>query len=73
MTNMNSTKLSRKALKEIKGGNDLQPALICNCSGEALIMCPDGTISMTDYICAENGKCIANTGFCNNEPVLEPV
>lgn len=73
MKKTNLTKLSRKALKNIKGGGpDLQPALNCNCSGEAYIMCPDGTTTMTDYTCAENGRCIVNDAFCSNEPVLEP-
>ncbi|MDQ1098595.1 MULTISPECIES: hypothetical protein [Chryseobacterium] len=79
MKKTNLTKLSRQSLKEISGGGgDLYPALECysdmECRGhgEALIMCPDGTSSMTNYSCI-GGECLLNTGFCNPaEPVPVP-
>lgn len=74
MKKTNLTKLSRKELKDVMGG-DLYPALDCysdrECSryGEALIMCQDGTSSMTGYMCM-GGTCIINTGFCQ-PPLIE--
>jgi len=65
---MNLSKISRKELKDVFGGT-LYPALECysdrECSryGEAMIMCPDGTSSMTGHICM-GGKCMLATGFC---------
>ncbi|MCS3867927.1 hypothetical protein J3D55_000843 [Chryseobacterium ginsenosidimutans] len=72
MKKSNLTKLSRQSLKDVFGGT-LYPALECysdrECAkyGEALIMCPNGTSSMTNYGCM-GGKCMLNTGFC---PPLE--
>ncbi len=81
MKNLKSTKLSRQSLKDIFGsGGNLQPALECysnrDCShyGEALIMCPDGTTSMTNYSCM-GGYCMMNNGFCapdSPSPVQTP-
>lgn len=77
MKKINLTKLSRQALKDITGG-DLYPALECysngECSryGEALIMCPDGTSSMTNYSCL-GGKCVINAGFCPPVGIEGPV
>ncbi|MDH6252000.1 hypothetical protein M2347_001727 [Chryseobacterium sp. H1D6B] len=68
MKTNNSTKLSRKELKDVFGGT-LYPALECysdrDCGrfGEAMVRCSDGTTSMTNYGCM-NGKCQVNTGFC---------
>ncbi|MEN4759299.1 hypothetical protein ABEG63_03070 [Chryseobacterium sp. C39-AII1] len=75
MKNSQLKNLSRKDLKNVFGGT-LYPALECysdrECSryGEALIMCPDGSSSMTGYMCM-GGTCIIYTGFCQ-PPVLEP-
>lgn len=77
MKKINLTKLSRQALKDVMGG-DLYPALECysnrDCAryGEALIMCPDGTSSMTNYSCM-GGKCMMNTGFCLPVEIAGPV
>ncbi|WPO83123.1 hypothetical protein SD427_01935 [Chryseobacterium sp. JJR-5R] len=77
MKKINLTKLSRQALKDITGG-DLYPALECysniECSryGEALIMCPDGTSSMTNYSCL-GGKCVMNAGSCPPVGIAGPV
>lgn len=77
MKKINLTKLSRQALKDITGG-DLYPALECysngECSryGEALIMCPDGTSSMTNYSCL-GGKCVMNAGSCPPVEISGPV
>ena len=64
MKKMIISKLSRTELKDVFGGN-LYPALNCNggCYQEAFIQCPDGTTTITDYICV-NGHCVVNTGFC---------
>ncbi|CAM2959408.1 hypothetical protein DRF59_02595 [Chryseobacterium flavum] len=72
MKKMNLTKLSRTKQKNVFGG-DLHPALNCNggCNGEAMIRCPDGSTTMTDYVCA-GGQCIVNTGYCK-PLVLEPI
>ncbi|WP_294274307.1 hypothetical protein [uncultured Chryseobacterium sp.] len=78
MKKLKLTKLSRLALRDVfGGGGDLYPALECyssrDCShyGEALIMCPDGTTSMTNYSCM-GGHCMLNTGSCAPE-VPSPV
>ncbi|MGG5208903.1 hypothetical protein ACQWU4_08125 [Chryseobacterium sp. MIQD13] len=81
MKKMNLSKLSRTALKDVFGGT-LYPALECysdrECSrhGEAMIICPDGTTTMTGYMCM-GGICMLATGFCrpivlDPEPVLLP-
>ncbi len=77
MKKMNFTKLSRKELKEVSGGT-LYPALECysnrDCSryGEAMVLCPDGTSSMTGYSCM-GGKCMIETGFCGPLVPIGPI
>lgn len=77
MKNSNVTKLSRENLKNVFGGT-LHPALECysdrECAryGEALILCPDGTSSMTNYSCM-GGKCMMNTGICPSPEIGVPV
>lgn len=77
MKKINLQKLSRQSLKDVFGGT-LSPALECysdrECAryGEALIMCPDGTSSMTNYGCM-GGKCMINTGFCPPIAIVGPV
>lgn len=77
MKKPNQTKLSRRELKDVFGG-DLHPALECysdrQCShyGEALIMCPDGTSTMTGYMCM-GGKCMLATGFCQPLGPVGPI
>ncbi|WP_027387229.1 hypothetical protein [Chryseobacterium gregarium] len=77
MKKINLTKLSRQSLKDVFGGT-LHPALECysdgQCAryGEALIRCPDGTTSMTNYWCM-GGKCMINTGFCPPIEITGPV
>lgn len=72
MKKLKLTKLSRQSLKDVFGGGNLYPALECyssrDCSqyGEALILCPDGTASMTNYSCM-GGHCMLNTGSCMPE------
>lgn len=76
MKNSNVIKLSREDLKNVFGGT-LHPALECysnsECAryGEALILCPDGTSSMTNYSCM-GGKCIMNTGICPSPEIGVP-
>ncbi|WP_294200055.1 hypothetical protein [uncultured Chryseobacterium sp.] len=76
MKNLNTIKLSREDLKNIFGGT-LHPALECysnrECAhyGEALIMCPDGTSSMTNYTCM-GGTCMMNTGICPSPEIGVP-
>ncbi|MDR6922822.1 MULTISPECIES: hypothetical protein [Chryseobacterium] len=73
MKKMNVSKLSRTELKEISGGGGYLYPILCNggCHGEAMIRCPDGSTTMTDYICV-NGRCEVNTGYCKPR-VLEPI
>lgn len=56
MKKMNFTKLMRTELKDVFGGT-LYP-IQCNggCHGEAMIRCPDGSTTMTNYICI-GGRC----------------
>ena len=68
MKKTNLSKISRAALKDVFGGT-LVHALECysnrECSGrgEGMILCPDGTSSMSGYICM-GGTCMMATGFC---------
>jgi len=77
MKKIQLTKLSRQSLKDVYGGT-LYPALECysdrECAkyGEALIMCLNGTTSMTNYGCM-GGKCMLNTGFCPPLVIEEPI
>ncbi|MBL1222077.1 hypothetical protein JET18_14595 [Chryseobacterium sp. L7] len=49
---MKKTKLSRTELKDVFGGGRLYPAPCPGgCPGEALIRCPDGTTTMTNFVC----------------------
>lgn len=77
MKNSSAIKLSREDLKNVFGGT-LYPALECysnsECAhyGEALIMCSDGTSSITNYVCM-GGTCIMNTGICPSPEIEVPV
>ncbi|MDR2235979.1 MAG: TIGR04149 family rSAM-modified RiPP [Chryseobacterium sp.] len=72
MKKLNLTKLSRTELKEVFGGYTLHP-ILCKggCHGEAMIRCPDGSTTMTDYICMGD-RCEVNTAYCRDK-VLEPI
>ncbi|UZT96738.1 hypothetical protein ODZ84_16125 [Chryseobacterium fluminis] len=77
MKKMNVSRLSREELKEVFGGT-LYPALDCysdrECGryGEALIQCPNGTTTMTGYICM-GGTCMIATGFCQPTGPIGPI
>ncbi|MDM1557162.1 hypothetical protein PYS58_18110 [Chryseobacterium indologenes] len=56
MKKMTLSKLSRTELKDVFGGY-LHPAQCPGgCHGEAMIRCPDGSTTMTNYICM-GGRC----------------
>nr|WP_315035006.1 hypothetical protein [uncultured Chryseobacterium sp.] len=71
MKKMKLSKLSRTELKDVFGGYLYLPECPGGCYGEAMIKCPDGSTSMTNFICM-GGRCEANTGFCK-PLVLEPI
>lgn len=71
------TKLTRKELKNVFGGyNNPVEALECysdrDCRkyGEAYVICPDGSASMTNYACMA-GSCIMNSQFCPEAPRID--
>lgn len=65
------TKLSRNELKNVFGGYHSEPVQALDCYsdrdcrkyGEAYVICPDGTSSMTNYYCMA-GSCMVNSQFC---------
>lgn len=56
MKKINATKLSRTELKEVFGGYLYPVQCPGGCHGEAMIRCPDGSTTMTNYICM-GGRC----------------
>ncbi|MBP2618440.1 hypothetical protein [Chryseobacterium jejuense] len=50
------SKLSRTELKEVFGGYLHLAECPGGCHGEAMIRCPDGSTTMTNYICM-GGRC----------------
>ncbi|CEJ68395.1 hypothetical protein BN1195_00682 [Chryseobacterium oranimense G311] len=70
MKKTNLTKISRKELRDVFGGYLYPAQCPGGCHGEAMIRCPDGSTTMTNYICM-GGRCEVNTGFCK-PLVLDP-
>jgi hypothetical protein len=56
MKKKNFTKLSRTELKDVFGGTLYTAQCPGGCHGEAMIRCPDGTTTMTNFICI-GGTC----------------
>lgn len=54
MKKTNLSKLSRTELKEVFGGTLYPAPCPGGCPGEALIRCPDGSTTMTNFICMGN-------------------
>lgn len=72
MKKMNSTKLSRTELKEVFGGTLYPAQCPGGCHGEAMIRCPDGTTTMTNYICMGN-RCEVNSWACGPLVPIGPI
>lgn len=56
MKKMNLSKLSRTEQKEVFGGYLHLPECPGGCPGEGMIRCPDGSTTMTNFICM-GGRC----------------
>lgn len=56
MKKKNLSKLSRKEQKEVFGGDLHLPECPGGCHGEGMIRCPDGSTTMTNFICM-GGRC----------------
>ncbi|MFS4471601.1 hypothetical protein [Chryseobacterium sp. T20] len=69
MKKLNITKLSRTELKDVFGGTLYPAECPGGCHGEGMIRCPDGTTTMTNFICM-GGTC-QPAAMCK-QLVLEP-
>ncbi|WP_347219951.1 hypothetical protein [Chryseobacterium sp.] len=56
MKKMNLSKLSRPELKDVFGGYLHTIECPRGCHGEGMIRCPDGSTTMTNFICI-GGRC----------------
>lgn len=74
MKKLNLSPLSRTDLKEVFGGYLYPAPCPGGCSGEAMIQCPDGSTTMTNFICMGD-QCVP-AAMCKPlilEPFPDPI